>query len=86
MGLTSSLLIVDDDPNILEAYQRKLQHALQVRTAEGPHLGLREIKEKGYTGSYSILAEFIKPLREEKRKEAVIRFETMPGGSEYFPV
>jgi response regulator RpfG family c-di-GMP phosphodiesterase len=41
------ILFVDDDPNILEAYQRKLQHALQVRTAEGPHAGLREIKEKG---------------------------------------
>ena len=41
------ILFVDDDPNILEAYQRKLQHALVVRTAEGPHVGLREIREKG---------------------------------------
>ena len=41
------ILFVDDDPNILEAYQRKLQHVLHVRTAQGPHLGLREIQEKG---------------------------------------
>ena len=41
------ILFVDDDPNVLEAYQRRLQHALVVRTAEGPHTGLREIMEKG---------------------------------------
>lgn len=41
------ILFVDDDPNVLEAYQRKLQHVLDVRTAEGPHLGLREIQAKG---------------------------------------
>ncbi|MBI5092304.1 MAG: response regulator [Candidatus Hydrogenedentes bacterium] len=41
------VLFVDDDPNILEAYQRKLQHVLHVRTAQGPHPGLREIQEKG---------------------------------------
>lgn len=41
------ILFVDDDPNILEAYQRKLQHVLNVRTAQGPHLGLREIRENG---------------------------------------
>ena len=41
------ILFVDDDPNILEAYQRKLQHVLRVHTAQGPHLGLREIQERG---------------------------------------
>lgn len=41
------ILFVDDDPNVLEAYQRKLQHVLHVRTAQGPHVGLREIREKG---------------------------------------
>lgn len=40
---------------------------------------LREIKARGYSGGRSILSEFTKPLREESRKEAVIRFETMPG-------
>lgn len=41
------ILFVDDDPNILEAYQRKLQLVLNVRTAQGPHVGLREIRENG---------------------------------------
>lgn len=41
------ILFVDDDANILEAYQRKLQHVLKVRTALGPHEGLRELQEKG---------------------------------------
>ncbi len=41
------VLFVDDDPNILEGYQRKLQQALPVSTAEGPQLGLKEIEEKG---------------------------------------
>lgn len=41
------VLFVDDDPNILEAYQRKFQHVLHVRTAEGALAGLREIQAKG---------------------------------------
>ncbi len=40
---------------------------------------LREIKEKGYSGGYSILKDFIHPLREREMNEAVIRFETLPG-------
>jgi len=45
--MEEQILFVDDDPNILEAYHRKLQHVLHVRTAQGPHLGLRAIQEKG---------------------------------------
>lgn len=41
------ILFVDDDENVLEAYQRKFQHVLKVRTALGPHAGLRELQEKG---------------------------------------
>ena len=41
------ILFVDDDANVLEAYQRKLQQALPVYTALGPHLGLRTLREKG---------------------------------------
>lgn len=41
------ILFVDDDANILEAYQRKLQHVLKVRTALGPRAGLQELQEKG---------------------------------------
>lgn len=41
------ILFVDDDPNILEAYQRRLQKVLRVHVAQGPYVGLREIQEKG---------------------------------------
>ncbi|MBU1261566.1 IS21 family transposase [bacterium] len=54
-----------------------------LRLKEAPQISnrriLREIKKNEYTGSRSILGEFIKPLREERQKEATIRFETMPG-------
>ena len=56
---------------------------IRLRLKEVPEISvqrmLREIKEKGYAGSYTILKDFARPLREEKQKEAVIRFETMPG-------
>ncbi len=45
--MNERILFVDDDPNILEAYQRRLQHVLHVRTAQGPYVGLRELQEKG---------------------------------------
>lgn len=41
------ILFVDDDPNILEAYQRKLQRVLAVETALGGEEGLRILGERG---------------------------------------
>lgn len=56
---------------------------IRVRLNEVPGLTnqriLREIKERGYTGSRSILSEFTIPLRKQSTNEAVVRFETMPG-------
>jgi len=37
------------------------------------------IKKLGYTGRYSILAEFCRKHAEEQQKKATIRFETQPG-------
>jgi len=39
----------------------------------------RELLKKGYQGKYSILREFIKPLRVDQPIEAVYRYETKPG-------
>ena len=36
-------------------------------------------KHHGYTGSYTIIKDFIRNLNNEKQKQAVIRFETNPG-------
>lgn len=37
------------------------------------------IQKKGYTGKYSILANFVKKHKEEETQKATIRFETNPG-------
>jgi transposase len=40
---------------------------------------LRELQERGYAGGYTILREFLQPLRQQARTVAVRRFETPPG-------
>lgn len=40
---------------------------------------LRELRERGYTGSYSILKDYLHPKRREAHVVAVRRFETPPG-------
>lgn len=45
--MNERILFVDDDPNILEAYERKLQKVLRVETALGAVAGLRAVVEKG---------------------------------------
>lgn len=37
------------------------------------------IKKKGYTGRYSIVADFVRHHKEQETKKATIRFETNPG-------
>ena len=45
--MNEKILFVDDDPDILEAYQRRLGKALQVDTARGGAHGLRAILSDG---------------------------------------
>lgn len=40
---------------------------------------LRELRELGYTGGYSILKDFVHTIRPEKRRRAHLRFETDAG-------
>jgi transposase len=40
---------------------------------------LRELRERGYTGGYSILKDYLHPKRQAAREVAVRRFETPPG-------
>jgi hypothetical protein len=40
---------------------------------------MRELKEQGYAGSYTILKEFVHPLRGRSSINATMRFETAPG-------
>ena len=59
------------------------QDYLGSRLAEFPELSttllFEEIRQRGYTGSYSVLLRYLRPLREPKESKAVVRFETPPG-------
>src|SRR4028119_234869 len=40
---------------------------------------LSELKARGYSGGYTILKDYLRPLRREATSVAVLRFETPPG-------
>jgi transposase len=40
---------------------------------------MRELRERGYIGGYTILKDYLRPMREASRTVAVRRFETPPG-------
>lgn len=40
---------------------------------------LAELKARGYTGEYTVLKDYLRPLRTQARAVAVRRFETPPG-------
>lgn len=55
---------------------------VQQRLADGVEncvVLLRELKERGYTGSYTILKEYVKPFRRQRQPDVTVRFETRPG-------
>ena len=39
----------------------------------------RELRALGYEGSYTILAEYVRPRRRRRQPKATVRFDTMPG-------
>ena len=45
--MADTILCVDDDPNILEAYRRQLRKEFRVETAIGPEEGCRKIESSG---------------------------------------
>ena len=50
--------------------------------AAGVHNGvvlLRELRKLGYSGGYTILKDFLRPLRPPRQPAATMRFETEPG-------
>ena len=66
-------------PGLLEPYQ----DWIRLRAPEVGFNGrviLRELKEKGYRGSYDTLKHFLAPLRPYRAAlEMTVRFETRPG-------
>ena len=64
--------------SLLEPYANSLRERLAQGCTNGKVL-LLEIKERGYEGSYTVLKEFLRPLRREQQWWAEIRWEAPPG-------
>lgn len=65
-------------PSKLDAFRPYIRE--QVFTHElSSVLILRELRDLGYTGSYTILKDFVKTIRLKKKRRAHLRFETAPG-------
>jgi ActR/RegA family two-component response regulator len=47
LGASESILCVDDDPNILAAFQRQFRKTFTIETATGPEAGLAVLANKG---------------------------------------
>src|SRR5690349_19996247 len=45
--MSNRILCVDDEPNILQAFERQMRWQFDLQTALGPELGLKAISESG---------------------------------------
>lgn len=62
----------------LEAFQPYIEERLAAGVWNAVVL-LAEIKARGYAGEYTVLKDYLRPLRRQARAVAVRRFETPPG-------
>lgn len=65
-------------PSKLDPYRA----LIRARLAEGVDNGvvlLRELRQRGYTGGYTLLKDYVQPLRQRRVPAATMRFETQPG-------
>jgi len=65
-------------PSKLDAFKGYLEGRLNAGVWNAVVL-LRELRERGYAGSYTILKAYLQPRRRAARETAVRRFETPPG-------
>ena len=65
-------------PSLLEPFTSYLEQRLAAGVWNAVVL-LRELRERGYQGGYTILKDYLQPKREEAGAVAVRRFETPPG-------
>lgn len=65
-------------PSKLEAFKPYLEQRLS-QGAWNATVLLSEIQKQGYSGKYTILRQWLKPLRQQASQVAVRRFETPPG-------
>jgi len=65
-------------PSKLDAFTEYVEKRLRAGVWNAVVL-LRELKERGYAGSYTLLKMYLQPRRKAAREVAVRRFETPPG-------
>lgn len=65
-------------PSILDPHKPYLQERLQAGVWNARVL-LRELRERGYQGGYTLLTDWLRPQRQAAGAVAVRRFETPPG-------
>ena len=65
-------------PSKLDAFKPYLEERLRAGVWNGRVL-LRDLRERNYTGSYTLLTNWLRPQRSAARVVAVRRFETAPG-------
>jgi hypothetical protein len=65
-------------PGKLDPFQAYLKERMQAGVRNARVL-LRELRERNYTGGYTLLTDWLRPQRDAARTVAVRRFETPPG-------
>lgn len=65
-------------PSVLDPYKAFLQGRLEVADFTAQRL-YQDIQAQGYQGGYNLVKRFVVPLRDERHRQAVLRFETLPG-------
>lgn len=65
-------------PSTLDPYKPYIDQRLSAGVWNAVVL-LRELRDRGYAGGYSILKDYLRPKRQAAREVAVRRFETPPG-------
>jgi len=64
-------------PSKLDPFKPYIKARMEAGMTNGAKM-IRELKDRGYTGSKTVLNDYMRPLRPEK-EAAVMRFETEPG-------
>jgi transposase len=65
-------------PSVLDPYKDYLRGRLEVADFTAQRL-YQDIQAQGYRASYNLVKRFVAPLRADRHRQAVIRFETQPG-------
>ena len=65
-------------PSLLDPYKGYVRDRLEGADFTVQRL-FQDIQAQGYAGSYNLVKRFVAPLREERQRQAEVRFETQPG-------